>query len=140
MTARDRRSNLAMGLCDQAAAMAMGMRPPPGAFQAKMKGPQDWVTAADGAPEQFLSRHLLEAFPEDGFQGEEEGVSRAAVSGFMAGDGLLDGNPILACTPGLAAAWSALPGLPPAERVMGSLDPRHDGHGGWVKGLCNAIL
>jgi myo-inositol-1(or 4)-monophosphatase len=38
----------------------------------------------------------------------------AAVSDFLANDGSANGNPILACAPALAAAWSALPGLPPA--------------------------
>jgi myo-inositol-1(or 4)-monophosphatase len=37
----------------------------------------------------------------------------AKVSDFLAGDGGVGGNPIVACAPGLANAWSALPGLPP---------------------------
>lgn len=84
MSALDRRFAFAMSLCEQAAAMAMDMRPAPGAFQAEMKGPQDWVTAADGALERFLSRTLLEAFPEDGFQGEEDGVARGGALRWVA--------------------------------------------------------
>jgi myo-inositol-1(or 4)-monophosphatase len=42
-----------------------------------MKGPQDWVTEADGEVEFFLSQELAAAFPSDGFQGEEGGISRA---------------------------------------------------------------
>jgi myo-inositol-1(or 4)-monophosphatase len=52
------------------------MRPPPGAARAILKGPQDWVTEADGAVERFLSEELAAAFPSDGFQGEEGGISR----------------------------------------------------------------
>ncbi len=53
------------------------MRPAPGSARGILKGPQDWVTAADGAVEQFLSEQLAVAFPADGFQGEEGGVSRS---------------------------------------------------------------
>jgi len=56
--------------------MAMAMRPPPGSGHATMKGPQDWVTEADGAVERFLSAELTAAFPADGFQGEEGGIAR----------------------------------------------------------------
>ena len=37
---------------------------------------QDWLTEADGAVEALLSEALLDAFPEDGFQGEEAGARR----------------------------------------------------------------
>ena len=56
--------------------MAMIMRPPPGSARAVLKGPQDWVTEADGAVERFLSEQLAASFPADGFQGEEGGISR----------------------------------------------------------------
>ena len=36
----------------------------------------------------------------------------AKVSDFLAGDGATDGNPILACVPGLTEVWSDLPGIP----------------------------
>jgi myo-inositol-1(or 4)-monophosphatase len=52
------------------------MRPPPGAAAGTLKSPQDWLTEADGAVEDFLSRELAAAFPEDGFRGEEAGVAR----------------------------------------------------------------
>ena len=65
-----------MRLAERAGEMAMAMRPPPGAPRAVLKGPQDWVTEADGAVERFLSEALAAAFPADGFQGEEGGVSR----------------------------------------------------------------
>ena len=54
--------------------MAMRMRPPPGAF--RFKGAQDWLTEADGAVERFLRGHLETAFPDDGFQGEEDATIR----------------------------------------------------------------
>ena len=54
----------------------MRMRPPPGAAQASLKARQDWLTEADGAVERFLSEALEQAFPDDGFQGEEGGRAR----------------------------------------------------------------
>ena len=57
----------------------MRMRPPPGAAQASLKSRQDWLTEADGAVERFVSERLLALFPEDGFQGEEEGFGQAHV-------------------------------------------------------------
>jgi myo-inositol-1(or 4)-monophosphatase len=53
------------------------MRPRPGGPQATLKGVQDWLTEADGAVERFLAARLAEAFPEDGFQGEEGGTQRS---------------------------------------------------------------
>ncbi len=70
------RFDAALRLTRQAADMAMRMRPYPGSAHATLKGPQDWVTEADGAVARFLSEQLAIAFPADGFQGEEAGVSR----------------------------------------------------------------
>ena len=70
------RFDIAMRLAERAGEMAMSMRPPPGSARAVLKGPQDWVTEADGAVERFLSEQLATEFPEDGFQGEEGGISR----------------------------------------------------------------
>ena len=39
-------------------------------------GAQNWLTEADGAVESFVDRALADAFPEDGFQGEETGKTR----------------------------------------------------------------
>ncbi len=74
--ALSRRFEAARALANQAAALAMHMRPPPGAAQASLKSPQDWLTEADGAVETLLSRRLHALFPEDGFQGEEGGATR----------------------------------------------------------------
>jgi myo-inositol-1(or 4)-monophosphatase len=70
------RIDAAMDLAERAGEMALSMRPDPGSAHAQMKGPQDWVTEADGAVERFLSDELAAAFPDDGFQGEEGGISR----------------------------------------------------------------
>jgi myo-inositol-1(or 4)-monophosphatase len=67
---------IAITLATQAGALAMRLRPEPGAATAKLKGAQDWLTEADGAVEAFLSEALAKAFPEDGFQGEETGQGR----------------------------------------------------------------
>jgi myo-inositol-1(or 4)-monophosphatase len=66
-----------MDLAEQAGELAISMRPPPGSAHATLKGPQNWLTEADGAVERFLSEELAAAFPSDGFQGEEGGVSRS---------------------------------------------------------------
>lgn len=76
-TALQARFDVAMRLAERAGEMTMSMRPAPGSAQAVLKGPQDWVTEADGAVERFLSNELEAAFPGDGFQGEEAGVVRA---------------------------------------------------------------
>jgi myo-inositol-1(or 4)-monophosphatase len=70
------RLEAAVRLASDAAAMAMAMRPPSGSGRGMLKGPQDWVTEADGAVERFLSAELAAAFAADGFQGEEGGISR----------------------------------------------------------------
>ena len=70
------RIDTAMDLAERAGGLAMSMRPPPGSPHGTMKGPQDWVTEADGEVEFFLSQELAAAFPADGFQGEEGGISR----------------------------------------------------------------
>jgi myo-inositol-1(or 4)-monophosphatase len=75
-TSLQARIDAALDLAERAGEMAMSMRPPPGSAHARMKGPQDWVTEADGAVERFLSDELAAAFPADGFQGEEGGTSR----------------------------------------------------------------
>ena len=72
----DRRLDIAVALAREAGELALKLRPPPGAPAATLKGVQDWLTEADGAVEAFLSTRLAEAFPEDGFEGEETGRGR----------------------------------------------------------------
>ena len=77
MTALQRRFEVARAACAQAAALAVSMQPPPGIGAGTLKGAQDWLTEADGAVERFLSDAMRDAFPEDGFQGEEGGAARS---------------------------------------------------------------
>lgn len=74
--ALSRRFEAAQRLAHEAGALAMRMRPPPGAAQGSLKSAQDWLTEADGAVESFLSTELQALFPEDGFMGEEAGATR----------------------------------------------------------------
>lgn len=76
MTALADRFDTAVRLATEAAALALRMRPPPGASSAKLKGAQDWLTEADGAVERLLSERLASAYPADGFVGEEGGRTR----------------------------------------------------------------
>jgi myo-inositol-1(or 4)-monophosphatase len=73
MTALDRRLAAALAIAEAAGKLALAKQPPPGAPIASLKGAQDWLTEADGAVEAFIAQSLAEAFPEDGFQGEETG-------------------------------------------------------------------
>ena len=78
MTSLDRRLETATRIAEQAGALALSLRPPPGAATAAtLKSAQNWLTEADGAVEAFVARALAEAFPDDGFQGEETGPGRA---------------------------------------------------------------
>ncbi len=79
MTALERRLEVALAVTREAGAMALRLRPPPGAPVATLKGVQDWLTEADAAVERFVSERILAAFPEDGFQGEELGAARGGV-------------------------------------------------------------
>ena len=77
MTALERRLDAAIRIAEQAGALALSLRPPPGAATAAtLKGTQDWLTEADTATEKFVARALADTFPEDGFQGEETGTAR----------------------------------------------------------------
>lgn len=126
-----RRFLFAQDVAVRAAALARSMQPPPGASTASLKSAQDWLTEADGATERFLSEALLEAFPEDGFQGEEGGIARAGglrwvvdpidgTSNFARGGnrwcvslGLLDGAEAVAgvlVAPGLGERFAAVAG------------------------------
>lgn len=77
MNALANRFDTALALATEAGALALRMRPPPGASSAKLKGAQDWLTEADGAVERLLSERLAQAYPSDGFQGEEGGRARS---------------------------------------------------------------
>lgn len=73
----ERRFEAARAVVDDAARLALSMRPPPGGPVGTQKSAQDWLTEADGAVEAFISRRMATLFPDDGFQGEEEGATRS---------------------------------------------------------------
>ncbi len=132
MSALARRFAVAQELAGQGGALAMRMRPPPGAPQATLKDRQDWLTEADGAVEQFLSDGLAAAFPEDGFLGEEAGRTRdgrlrwCVSVGLVEGDGLLLGvlaAPAMAETfAGCQGQGATLNGAPIRVAATESLD------------------
>jgi len=68
-----RRFEAAAAIVEEAAALAMRMRPLPGIVDATLKGAQDWLTEADGAVEALVAGRIGALFPEDDFQGEETG-------------------------------------------------------------------
>lgn len=70
------RLEAARAVVHDAARLAMSMRPPPGGPQGELKSAQDWLTETDGAVEAFIAQRMQALFPEDGFQGEEGGISR----------------------------------------------------------------
>ncbi len=129
--ALSRRFAFAQDIATRAAALARSMQPSPGASTAALKSAQDWLTEADGATERFLSDAVLSAFPDDGFQGEEDGITRAGAlrwvvdpidgtSNFARGAnrwcvslGLLDGAEPVAgvlVAPGLGEHFAAMSG------------------------------
>ncbi len=71
---------VATRLVEEAGRMALAMRPEAGAPAATLKGVQDWLTEADGAVERFVGTALAEAFPRDGFLGEEGGRRTGALT------------------------------------------------------------
>lgn len=62
---------VAQGIAREAGLLALRMRAEPATLGIEMKGPQDFVTAADRAVEALIRARLAAAFPEDGFFGEE---------------------------------------------------------------------
>lgn len=71
------RLEAARAVVQDAARLAMSMRPAPGGPEGKQKSAQDWLTEADGAVESFIAQRMQTLFPDDGFQGEEGGIARA---------------------------------------------------------------
>ncbi len=75
-----RRFEAAATIVEEAAALAMRLRPAPGSASATLKGAQDWLTEADGAVEALIAGRIATLFPEDALQGEEGGERRAAAA------------------------------------------------------------
>jgi myo-inositol-1(or 4)-monophosphatase len=63
----------ALGLAQEAAAVAMSYFADSAKLNVSMKGAQDWLTAADGAVEAHIRQRIAAAFPGDGVMGEEMG-------------------------------------------------------------------
>jgi len=55
----------------EAGLLALRLRTDIGKLDVRRKGPQDFVTVAEGAAEKLIAGRLRGAFPEDGFLGEE---------------------------------------------------------------------
>ncbi|MCX2560362.1 inositol monophosphatase [Acetobacter farinalis] len=70
------RLEAARAVVQDAARLAMSMRPAPGRPAGTQKSAQDWLTETDGAVENFIAARMQALFPDDGFQGEEGGVAR----------------------------------------------------------------
>ncbi len=64
---------VALGLAQQAGALAMSYAHNRERMATRMKGAQDFLTEADGAVEAMLRASIARVFPGDGFVGEEGG-------------------------------------------------------------------
>src|SRR5690606_22396231 len=69
----DEREALCRELAVGAGRLALAGFRDPGTAARSMKGRQDFLTETDGAVESFIRTRIAEAFPEDGFLGEESG-------------------------------------------------------------------
>lgn len=69
------RAHAALSIAVEAGHLAMTFFGNREALGTKMKGFQDWLTEADGAVEKLIRKRVSEAFPDDAFVGEEDGVS-----------------------------------------------------------------
>lgn len=67
------RESFCLDLVRSAAALALEGFVRQGGQGFQMKGPQDYLTETDGAVESHIRARIAEAFPEDGFLGEETG-------------------------------------------------------------------
>src|SRR5260221_14625218 len=72
-----RRLLAAKAIAVEAGQLALRLLADPGSLDVQLKGPQDFVTAADRAVERLIAERLAAAFPEDAFLGEEFGRSAA---------------------------------------------------------------
>ncbi len=64
---------VALGLAQEAGALAMSYANNRERMATRMKGRQDFLTEADGAVEMMLRSRIARVFPNDGFVGEEGG-------------------------------------------------------------------
>jgi len=69
----DRRFHAMLGVAREAGMMARGFLGDRNRLKVRAKGPQDWLTEADGAVERLIIERLGAEFPGDVFLGEEGG-------------------------------------------------------------------
>lgn len=67
------RARFVRELATEAGALALQRHHDLGSLEVELKGVQDYVTAADREVEDLIARRIREAYPEDGFIGEETG-------------------------------------------------------------------
>jgi len=71
------RMRFALSIAEEAAGLALGYYGDRARLGVTMKGAQDWLTEADGAVEKLLRKRVADAWPGDGFLGEEGGGKSA---------------------------------------------------------------
>ncbi|MDQ5850158.1 MAG: inositol monophosphatase [Pseudomonadota bacterium] len=71
----DARETALAAVAREAGELARRLYADPSKFSTKMKGPQDFITAADSAVERAIVERLSSEFPGDAFLGEEGGAS-----------------------------------------------------------------
>ena len=69
----DPREQALLSITKAAGEKALAFFNNPDTLNISMKGPQDWLTHADGAVETFIRTELRALFPHDAIMGEEEG-------------------------------------------------------------------
>ena len=72
-TILDPREQALLSITKAAGEKALALFNNPDTLNISMKGPQDWLTYADGAVEAFIRQELRALFPHDAILGEEEG-------------------------------------------------------------------
>lgn len=77
----DAREKALAAVAREAGELARRLFADPSNFSTKMKGPQDFITAADSAVERSIVARLSSEFPGDAFLGEEGGASGAGDAG-----------------------------------------------------------
>jgi myo-inositol-1(or 4)-monophosphatase len=71
----DAREKALAAVAREAGELARRLFADPASFSTKMKGPQDFITAADSAVERSIVERLSAEFPGDAFLGEEGGAT-----------------------------------------------------------------
>ena len=71
--ARRRRFRAATLVAREAGSLALSYQRDPAKLRVRLKGPQDYLTEADGAVERLIKDRLGREFPDDAFLGEEGG-------------------------------------------------------------------